>query len=292
MRTFETKQYRVDPGLGKIHPNCPYSCYEDGHDVKDFVIPPRGYVLSGFKLEPEPDFGSYDGRLIAQFEPRAKTPKTKLNLLLGIIVGILLIAAGIMFYSVFKSNNAASKPKVEPVVIDASSSYLSIKDKEEEATHETESVETVAELVSNENTKVQEIAQTEAPVAEQTPAQVMEEPVVKEEPKKVEQPQVAQNETTQEAKPIIVGDRKTQFKEEFWTLIHNQEKSMRTYHDLYSKYKGDKLRSKEFFYLYLTILENTSNFNAWKANLLRVPASEIKSIRTVSALEQKLEEYE
>ena len=89
-----------------------------------------------------------------------------------------------------------------------------------------------------------------------------------------------------------LGDRKTQFKEEFWTLIHNQEKSMRTYHDLYSKYKGDKLRSKEFFYLYLTILENTSNFNAWKANLLRVPASEIKSIRTVSALEQKLEEYE
>lgn len=289
MRTFETKQYRVDPGLGKIHPNCPYSCYEDGHDVKDFVIPPRGYVLSGFKLEPEPDFGSYDGRLIAQFEPRAKTPKTKLNLLLGIIGGILLIGAGIMFYSVFNNNKAASKPKAEPIVIDASSSYLSIKDKEENATHETESV---AEPVPTENTKVQEIAQTEAPVAKQIPALAMEKPVVKEEPKKVEQPvQVVQNETIQETKPIV-ENRKTQFKEEFWSLIHNQEKNMRTYHALYSKYKGDKLRSKEFFYLYLTILENTSSFNAWKAKMVRVPANEIKSIRTVSALEQKLEEYE
>ena len=283
MKTIEIKQYRVDAGEGKIHPNCPYSCYEDGHDIKEFITPPRGCVLSGFKLEPEPDSSGYDGRLVAQFAPKSKNPKWKTNLVFAAGF-LLLVAAGIMYYSVFKNYHPTTDvPQPEPIVIDATSSYITIKEdstinkaetiNDIAADAETDANDAIVEPIPTETAQNKQFAETtEVPVVQETPMQVHEESVVTE-----VQPKV---------------DKKAQFKKEFWGLIHHQEKNMRTYFKLYNKYKNENLKNKEFFYLYLTILENTAAFNAWKENLVRIPADEIKSVHTVKELTKLMEEYE
>ena len=314
MKSFETKQFRVDAGLGKIHPNCPYSCYEDGHDVKDFVTPPKGYILTGFKLEPEPDFGSYDGRLVAQYGPKPKNPKTKMYWIGG-VAGFLVLVAAILLIGVSKSNKPAPT-EPEPIVMDATSNYLKILDTTTNESEETEANATVAETETNESNVM--IAQAEVSKVEETP-KIEEQPKVIETPKVVEQPKVKEtpaetkeevrkteepkkaedkvvkeqnNAATTQAAQTNTADKKAQFHKEFWTLIHRQEKNMKTYHELYSEYKNAKLRSKEFFYLYLTILENTKQFNAWRDKLVQIPADEIKNINTVSALQDKIEQYE
>ena len=91
---------------------------------------------------------------------------------------------------------------------------------------------------------------------------------------------------------IVAGYKKEQFHEEFWDLIHNKESHMRTYGNLYRKYKSLNLKTREFYYLYLTILENTTAFSSWKDKLLNIPSDELKSIQSISALNEKLEEYE
>ena len=193
-------------------------------------------------------------------------------------------------------------------MIDATSSYFSIKE-DTAAIDETETVEAVAEVVEPEAEKaVAKPAPTETVQDKQLAevVEVIETPVVQETPQPVQV--VQETKPAQEVKPIqevkpvqevkkepvaqTTVDAKEQFRKEFWVLIHRQEKNMRTYYDLYNQYKNKNLRSKEFFYLYLTILENTSGFNAWKAKLVQVPSEEIKSIQNVNALEQKLNEYE
>ena len=308
MKTMENKQYRVDAGEGELLPNCPYSCFEDGHDVKEFITPPLGFNLAGFNLKPEPESSGYDGCLVAQYEPKSISPKLKTNLIVA-ACALLLVAAGIMLFSLFRNNHQTpAAPQSEPVVIDATSSYFSIKE-DTAAIDETETVEAVAEVVEPEAEKaVAESAPTETVQDKQLAevVEVIETPVVQETPQPVQV--VQETKPAQEVKPIqevkpvqevkkepvaqTTVDAKEQFRKEFWVLIHRQEKNMRTYYDLYNQYKNKNLRSKEFFYLYLTILENTSGFNAWKAKLVQVPSEEIKSIQNVNALEQKLNEYE
>ena len=105
MKTMENKQYRVDAGEGELLPNCPYSCFEDGHDVKEFITPPLGFNLAGFKLKPEPESSGYDGCLVAQYEPKSISPKLKTNLIVA-ACALLLVAAGIMLFSLFRNNSA------------------------------------------------------------------------------------------------------------------------------------------------------------------------------------------
>ena len=298
MKTMENKQYRVDAGEGELLPNCPYSCFEDGHDVKEFITPPLGFNLAGFKLKPEPESSGYDGCLVAQYEPKSISPKLKTNLIVA-ACALLLVAAGIMLFSLFRNNHQTpAAPQSEPVVIDATSSYFSIKE-DTAAIDETETVEAVAEVVE---------PAAEKAVAESAPTETVQDKQLAEVVEVIETPVVQETKPAQEVKPIqevkpvqevkkepvaqTTVDAKEQFRKEFWVLIHRQEKNMRTYYDLYNQYKNKNLRSKEFFYLYLTILENTSGFNAWKAKLVQVPSEEIKSIQNVNALEQKLNEYE
>ena len=85
---------------------------------------------------------------------------------------------------------------------------------------------------------------------------------------------------------------KEQFKVEFWNLIHRKESNMRAYGNLYRKYKSLNLKSREFYYLYLTILENGRAFNVWKGKLLSIPDDELKSIQSISELTKKIEQYE
>ena len=99
-----------------------------------------------------------------------------------------------------------------------------------------------------------------------------------------------ESKTKQESTPSTLTT-KDQFHQELWELIHQKESNMRTYKKLYNKYKKSHLKNKEYFYLYLTILENTSGFEEWKANLVKIPDDKLKSINTIDALKQKLEEY-
>ena len=82
-----------------------------------------------------------------------------------------------------------------------------------------------------------------------------------------------------------------QFKEEFWALIHRQDKRMTEYGKLYRKYYG-KVDGNEYHYLWITILGSTTRFKAWSEILNQVPSNEIKSIHTINALKQILEDYE
>ena len=82
-----------------------------------------------------------------------------------------------------------------------------------------------------------------------------------------------------------------QFKEEFWALIHRQDKRMTEYGKLYRKYYG-KVDGSEYHYLWITILGSTTRFKAWSEILNQVPSKEIKSIHTINALKQILEDYE
>ena len=42
---FAEKHYSIDPGEGKKMDGCPYSTFEDGRDVQDFIIPKRVCVF-------------------------------------------------------------------------------------------------------------------------------------------------------------------------------------------------------------------------------------------------------
>ena len=63
MADFEEKKYSIDAGPGKKMDGCPYSNYEDGHDIKDYIIPPKGYVFTGFIFDPDAKNQIYDGKL-------------------------------------------------------------------------------------------------------------------------------------------------------------------------------------------------------------------------------------
>ena len=65
MADFKERRFSIDPGRGKKMDGCPYSIYEDGHDVKDYIIPPKGYIFKGFRFDPDASNQIYDGKLIA-----------------------------------------------------------------------------------------------------------------------------------------------------------------------------------------------------------------------------------
>ena len=73
--------YFVDPGIGEKSPGCPYTHYQDGRDVKSFIIPPKGYELTGFNLEPYPETEKfYNGKIVAQFKKVPFSASIKRNL--------------------------------------------------------------------------------------------------------------------------------------------------------------------------------------------------------------------
>ena len=103
MDKYSEKHYSIDAGDGVKMEGCPYSLYEDGHDVVNFIIPPRGYKFAGFKLIELPNNQIYDGKLLAIYEKEPITNILAANLwkiLLGvgavaIIVLIIVLASGI-----------------------------------------------------------------------------------------------------------------------------------------------------------------------------------------------------
>lgn len=308
MSTEQEHFYFVDPGIGKKGKGCPYTYYKDGHDVRSFITPPKGYELAGFKFEPYPEDKFYDGKIVAQFD---KIPfSDKLNQNIGMYILGFIAIIGILGILAFYTFDFQNKPKlaqqpvqnpkteiqalpVDTIAQDQVSDTASISEGffYEDTLEELANEETALEEVIKENTEIAEATLEENIQVENMPIEVSVESEVKESENataSVTEP-TSQPTETEETEEVLT---KEQFRQEFWNLIHHKETHMRTYGNLYRKYKGLKLKTKEFYYLYLTILENTTAFDAWKAKLVNIPDDELKSIHTINALKQKLEEYE
>ena len=94
--TGKERRFSIDPGKGRKMDGCPYSIYEDGRDVKDYIIPPKGYVFKGFSFDPDASNQIYDGKLTAEYEKEAfndilKSNMWKFLLAIGIIAVITVV---------------------------------------------------------------------------------------------------------------------------------------------------------------------------------------------------------
>lgn len=280
--------YYVDPGIGKKRRGCPYTLYKDGRDIRTYITPPPGYELSDFKIEPYPEDNFYDGKLVAQYKKSTVSNrvglfirKSLLFILYSIpIIGLLAIMAfflRIIIWGPTPKTSAKPKPK-KTIVVDT------MAQKQVTDTSTFAEIITIEEPVSNE-IATQEDAKNQELQEEFLPIEL------KNEEKETAPKSELETNLTQEPQQAVTST-KEQFGEEFWDLIHHQERNMETYFNLYTKYKNENLKSDEFLYLYLTILENTKAFKKWNAKLVKVPTDEIKSISTISALTEKLEQYE
>ena len=296
--------YYVDAGIGTKSYSCPYTHYEDGRDVYSYVFPPRGYELTGFKLEPYESDNFYDGKIVAQYEKIPFSNKLSDNLWLYIlaaiaIIGVLAVLAFYVFDFPRKPNPTQQQSNTPP------SAYFVDTIAQDQVVDTPTIIDTlITEDVAEEVPETEEIVLDEAVNEEVTEtvneesAQVEESPIEQPVETKVKGNEVAPTVTETNTQPTETETAteevltKEQFTKEFWDLIHRKESSMRTYGNLYRKYKGLNLKSREFFYLYLTILENVNGFNAWKGKLLSIPDDELKSIHSISELTKKMEQYE
>lgn len=114
------KRYIVDAGKGKKLVSCPYSCYEDGRDITAYVIPPKGYVLTGFELDTTDTDPYYDGRLIAIYEKATLWELMTSNPMITLSIFAIIIAAIVFF--IFH------KPKPEPQPILSQNEVVSVVD--------------------------------------------------------------------------------------------------------------------------------------------------------------------
>ena len=282
--------YFVDPGLGEKGPGCPYSFYKDGRDVRAFITPPPGYELTDFKLEPYPEDKFYDGKIVAQYSEIPVSNKLSSFVLkhilpIAFIIAILTVLAFFIYNNLAKSKPAPQndlKPKTEVKAADT------VVQKQVSDTTTNAEVITNEEPVSNE-ISTEEVVENQEVQNEVIPTENID--VIKNEKAEITLETKADANPAQEPQQAETLT-KEQFQQEFWSLIHHQESRMQSYGNLFRKYKSQDIKSKEFIYLSVTILENTTAFGEWKNKLVRIPENEIKSINTITALKEKLEEFE
>ena len=261
MDFFKERRFSIDPGKGKKMDGCPYSTFEDGRDVKEYIIPPKGYTFKSFRFDPDASNQIYDGKLIAEYEKESFNDVLKSNLWKFLLaVAIIAVIAVVVFLAlgVFKDPNPKPVKDPKPTV--------TVTD-----TTKNDSAVSPAVVTKDDNA---------AKPAEVTPEQQPEEsPVVAvEEPKTQEEPQPS-------------DDPNVQFKKDFWDLIHQRTILMDPYHNLCHD-NTNKVKCEEYDYLYHTILKDTPKFKEWSAKLRKVPTSELEKINTIDDLKQKLKEIE
>lgn len=265
------KHFCIDPGQGKKMDGCPYSIYEDGHDVKDYIIPPKGHKFIGFKYEPLHNNQIYDGKLVAQYEKSTIKQRLSSNvwkILIPVIIVAVLGLVAVLAVSVFKEPTPPT-PKMTPKLVVAEpqkdSVDQSVKDSVEQP---------VVEPVQESNNETQP-EKTEVIQDQKEPVnQPVEEQVV---------------ETKPQAPQPVVDEPNTQFKKEFWTLIHQRTIKMDPYHELYVNNKG-QVSGEEYDYLRYTILKDFANFKEWREDLKKIPENKLQSIETINELKQSLKE--
>lgn len=261
------KRYYIDPGKGEKMDGCPYSTYEDGHDVEEYIIPPKDYVYTGFKFEPLVNNQIYDGKLVAQFEKKPIQDRLTSNLWKVMVAAIIIVVIGIVVLlavSIFRSPKSSSStqpssPKTETVVPADTSSTQEVDKPSQSEKIVVEEKETVSEPTE----KVEQIKEPQTTESQTT-------------------------ESTEQPQQPLANDPNVQFKQEFWTLIHQREYRMDSYHELFVNYKG-KVKCEEFDYLRNTILKDYVSFKAWYDNLKKIPESQLQSLKTVDELKKRIQ---
>jgi hypothetical protein len=261
------RRFSIDPGKGKKMDGCPYSVYEDGRDVKDYIIPPKGYKFKGFRFDPDACNQIYDGRLTAEYEKESFVAIFKSNLwkfILALVIIAVITVVVVLAVNVFnkpKTDKPTKKPESTTLVKDTT------KEKETKKAQLTEEKKT--EAPSNGAVKP----------SDKDDAAILDLDAKKDKDSVVETPQPA------------ADDPSAQFKKEFWALIHQRTIMMDPY-DLLYKDNKNKVEGEEYEYLRYTILENFTSFKAWSGKLHKVPVSELESINTISDLKKKLNQID
>ncbi len=273
MTDIKERRFSIDPGKGKKMDGCPYSIYEDGHDVEEYIIPPKGYVFVGFKFDPEATNQIYNGKLTAEYTKEPFNDRLKANLwkfvLAFAIVAVIAIVA-VLAAGVFKDPKPNRPTKEITTVVDTKDSK---KDKKKEKKSRKDSKK---DKEQKDKDKVTEQNAATATIVEPQPVEtVTEVKETKEEQKKVE-PQPAAN------------DPNAQFKQEFWTLIHLRTIMMDPYDALYKEYKN-KVEGEEYDYLRFTILKDYVSYKAWYEQLKKIPEDQLQSIKTVDELKKRIQ---
>lgn len=257
---FKERHFSIDPGKGKKMDGCPYSTFEDGRDVKEYIIPPKGYVFKGFRFDPDASNQVYDGKLTAEYEKESfndilKSNLWKFLLALGLIAVITVVV--ILAINVFNKPKPVKTP--EPTVI--------VSDTAKEKA--TDTVQAIA-------TKEKE---------ETTPAVDTVKPAEKDD--EVILDLNAKKDTVKEEPQPAADDHSVKFKNDFWTLIHERTIMMDPYDNLYKENKN-KVEGEEYEYLRTTILKDFSSFKTWSGKLHKIPVSELESINTIKDLKNKI----
>ena len=253
MTNIVEKHYSIDAGEGEKLDGCPYSLFEDGHDVQDYIIPPQGYVFSKFIFEPLPDDQIYDGKLTALYEKESL--KERMMPALIVMTKIIIICAIIgviimLTISVFKPKKPQyynTNPTPEIIVIDT----------------DTLAAENNAMEPKDTAVFVEQITENQKVIKEKKPIVETQKPVVK--------------------------DDNQAFRQAFWAMIHQRKLAMNDYDQLYKQYKG-KVAGEEYDYLRFTILRDSQSYMKWSRKFRSISSSEIAVIETVDALKSKLNE--
>lgn len=248
------KHFSIDPGLGKKMDGCPYSIYEDGHDVKDYIIPPKGYVFLGFRFDPEAVNQIYDGRLIAEYAKEPIKQRFKNNLwmlILAIVILVVIAVIAILAAGVFKkSSTTPPLPKVNKTVV-----------KPKDTVEKKEPTTTLIDSMANNGTGAQQPTESQATTTSTPVQEIQQQPVA--------------------------NDSNSIFKIKFWALIHQRTLMMDPYHELYTNSKGN-VNGEEYDYLRFTILKDYSSFKDWSNSLKKIPEDQLQSIESLDALKSKL----
>jgi len=257
---FKERRFSIDPGKGKKMDGCPYSIYEDGRDVKDYMIPPKGHVFKGFRFDPDASNQIYDGKLIAEYEKEPFNAILKSNLwkfLLALAIIAVITIVVLLAVNVF-NNPSPNKPakSQKPTVVATDTTPMAIQNESKDtaslAADTTSAVGQNTAVVDQSEKKQDSMAATPQPVAD---------------------------------------DPNAQFKQAFWSLIHQRTIMMDPYDALFKEYKG-KAEGEEYDYLRFTILKDYSSFKAWYTKLHKVPVAELETINTINDLKNKINEIQ
>ena len=259
MADFEEKRYSIDPGKGKKKDGCPYSNFEDGHDVQEYIIPPKGYVFSGFRFDPDASNQIYDGKLYALYTKEPFNIRLKSNiwkLMLAFIVIAIIGLIILLFSSIFKKSGPSNDPAKEP------KTEINVKPVDKKGEKDKKTNQSLTEKKENKSEAVPDNKTENVQTKQETPTFTVQ---------PEEKPQA---ETT---------DPNVYFKQEFWALIHQRVASMDDYHYLYVNYK-DKVTGEEYDYLRFTILKDYQTFKDWYDNLKTIPDKQLASINSITEL--------
>ena len=252
------KHFSIDPGKGEKMDGCPYSTFEDGHDVQEYIIPPKGYIFKGFRFEPLVNNQIYDGKLVAQYEKTTIQERLTSNLwkvLIPIFIVAVIAVVVLLAVSIFRTPKPTTpKPLKTEETIVPSDSIANIQ---------TDTVKETDSIIS------EKIDATDS-INQQVENQQIEDDI-KQQP--------------------TIDDPNIKFKNDFWALIHQRTIMMDPYHELYVNNK-DKVSGEEYDYLRFVVLKDYATFKQWYMKLHRIPVSELETINTISDLKNKLNSIE